>query len=425
MTAIALAGGAGSRRAIAAALLGPSSAQALEIRNFSAVPEPHPGRRPSRPHGQILGRDPGRTAARRPLPVQRPEGDQRQPADRVHRQPARDPAVQRGRLRPDRLPADSQVGTIDAVDLQHRRPQPRTSERTALQHRAEAQPAGPARGQLPRRLLQHPASTSTSAPGPTATTASTPTPTASSASSSSRGSPPRSGASRPTPATTPLRIANAVDEYVPVRPLEQPAHPVPRRTPAPASEPTLTQQRHVVGYDNSVSSADLPVAGDHRLRPAQLQPEPQREADDDRGRLRLRPRHRPHGPAAAEPDAPVAVGDQGQRRSPCRRASRSTPTPPTARPPARTPKRNFGDRRSRRLPGVLEDRHRRRSTARRCRGRSRAASTSANRSPATATGSSSPPTASRPTSSSPASVKPDPQTGQLVDDLRRTCRRAR
>ena len=55
------------------------------------------------------------------------------------------------------------------------------------------------------------------------------------------------------------------------------------------------------------------VAEDHRLRPAQLQPEPLRAADDDRGRLGLGRRRRPEGAADAEPDRPLAVGDPGAR----------------------------------------------------------------------------------------------------------------
>ena len=65
--------------------------------------EPHPGRRAPRSDGRILGRNPwGRRLG--PLQMQRPEGDHRQPPDRVYRQSSRDPAVQSGRLRPQHLP---------------------------------------------------------------------------------------------------------------------------------------------------------------------------------------------------------------------------------------------------------------------------------------------------------------------------------
>ena len=60
---------------------------------------------------------------------------------------------------------------------------------------------------------------------------------------------------------------------------------------------------------NRTGGGDL--SGDHRLRPAQLQPEPLGEADDHRHRLRQRARRRPQRAAVLERADPVAVGDQG------------------------------------------------------------------------------------------------------------------
>ena len=167
-----------------------------------------------------------------------------------------------------------------------------------------------------------------------------------------------------------------------------------------------------------------PLAADDRLRPAQLQPEPLRAADHDRDRLGLRDRRRPQRPPAAEPDDPLAVRDARRRPSPCRRASRSTPTPPTARPPAPTPKRNFGTDAKRPTAPSSPRSAASRSTARPCPARCPASSTSASRCPATATGSSSSPTASPPTSSW-RDGHPRPADRPAGDLLHRTCRRAR
>ena len=180
--------------------------------------------------------------------------------------------------------------------------------------------------------------------------------------------------------------------------LRRPAHLLARRP--------LLRRRH--------DPRRAPLAADDRLRPAQLQPEPLRAADHERDRLGLRDRRQPHGAPAAQPDHPLAVRaarrhghpargllDQPQRR---RRQDRPAPTPKrTSAPTLRGP-----------LPRVLEDRQPRRSTARPCRARCPASSTSASRCPATATGSSSSPTASPPTSSWPARSPPIPQTGQLT-----------
>ena len=156
------------------------------------------------------------------------------------------------------------------------------------------------------------------------------------------------------------------------------------------------------------------LAGDDRLRPAQLQPEPLGAADD-------RPdRHRPgldvdlKVPQPVSPDVPSPSQIRGGDGHTARRASRSTPTRPTARSPASTTRRPFGTEDEAHCPEfskvgtVSVD-----SSA--LPGPScRDASTSAIRSPATATGSSSPPTASAPTSSCAGTVSPDPQTGQLA-----------
>ena len=128
-------------------------------------------------------------------------------------------------------------------------------------------------------------------------------------------------------------------------------------------------------YGGTIGHEDDPLAGNDRLRPGQLQPEPDGEADDRRGRHRLRARHRPQGPADAEPDHAVAVGDPDDHGHPAAGLLDQPRTPPTARSPARTSLSAIGTRLRRELPRVLEDRHARRSTSRRCRRRSRARST--------------------------------------------------
>ena len=80
------------------------------------------------------------------------------------------------------------------------------------------------------------------------------------------------------------------------------------------------------------------LAGDDRLRPAQLQPEPHGAADHDG-----RPTRPPASTSTSRSRRPRARPPPRRRRSarprsPCPRASRSTPTPPTARSPAPTTK---------------------------------------------------------------------------------------
>ena len=139
------------------------------------------------------------------------------------------------------------------------------------------------------------------------------------------------------------------------------------------------------------------VAADHRLRPAQLQPEPLREADDRRrptpppgststSRSRSRRARRPRRPRRS-----------ATTRSPCRAGFTINPNAADGKVACSDAQASFGTKLRRPLPGVREDRHGSRSTARRCRRRSPARSTSASRCRANRTGSSSPPTASRPT----------------------------
>ena len=160
------------------------------------------------------------------------------------------------------------------------------------------------------------------------------------------------------------------------------------------------------------------LAGDHRLRPAQLQPEPHGEADDDRSRHRLRPRRRPQGPADPEPDHAVAVGDPDDHGD----AARGLLDQPNAADgkvacsdaAARSGPCDAADCPEFSKIGTLDARQR--GAAGADPGR---ASTSANRSPANRTGCSSPPTASRPTSSCSARSTPTRRPGQVVDRLRR------
>ena len=56
------------------------------------------------------------------------------------------------------------------------------------------------------------------------------------------------------------------------------------------------------------------VAGDHRLRQTELQPEPGGGADDDRDRHGLGAGGRPRGAAVPGPGHPLALGDQGEQR---------------------------------------------------------------------------------------------------------------
>ena len=104
-------------------------------------------------------------------------------------------------------------------------------------------------------------------------------------------------------------------------------------------------------------------------------------------------------PQQLSPTHPLADRDARRRPSPCRRASRSTPTPPTARPPAPTPRPASAPTNEAALPGVRQGRQPRDRQLGAARRRCPASSTSASRCPATATGSSSSPTASPPTSS--------------------------
>ena len=92
------------------------------------------------------------------------------------------------------------------------------------------------------------------------------------------------------------------------------------------------------------------------------------------------------GPADAEPDARRRPPRSERRRSRFPAASRSTRTRPTARPPAPTQKAPSAPSTARAVPRALQGRHRLDSTARPCRRRSPARSTSGSRCPATGTG---------------------------------------
>ena len=86
--------------------------------------------------------------------------------------------------------------------------------------------------------------------------------------------------------------------------------------------------------------ADGPLPRSNRLRSAPLQPKPRgtptTDATDSPSGLDV-----DLSPPVREPDGPLALGDPRHRRY-LPEASRSTPTPPTARPPAQTTKRASG-----------------------------------------------------------------------------------
>ena len=110
---------------------------------------------------------------------------------------------------------------------------------------------------------------------------------------------------------------------------------------------------------------------------------------------RARPSPRRHEIRAADGHPARGLLDQPERA-------------PTARRPAPTPKRPSGPQLPAQLPRVLQGRHPRRSTARRCPAPIPGAIYLGEPLPGNRTGSSSPPTASPPTSSSPGTVSADP-----------------
>ena len=140
-----------------------------------------------------------------------------------------------------------------------------------------------------------------------------------------------------------------------------------------------------------------PMAGDDRMRPAQLQSVASR---------RNRPPKRPTPPVGSTfrsrsrrttaRTTPSDTEIKGDDRDAAGRLLDQLRRPPTARHTAPTRRRSFGTARRSRMPGGRKGRHGLSSTARSCRVRSPAASISANPSRATATGSSSSPTASHP-----------------------------
>ena len=83
------------------------------------------------------------------------------------------------------------------------------------------------------------------------------------------------------------------------------------------------------------------LSGDHRLRERDLQTGPLRQPDHRRDRLRLGPQRRAERPAVRGLRR-LALGDQIGHRDPARRASRSTPTPPTGRATCTDAQANFG-----------------------------------------------------------------------------------
>ena len=141
-------------------------------------------------------------------------------------------------------------------------------------------------------------------------------------------------------AANPLRTNG--DTNAAERPVERAADSPSSSNPTTCGEPARRHASTSPSYDREVDHATAPCPGDDRLRPAQLQPEPLRasrpttEADTASGLdvdLKV-------------PQAQSPTTSRRRRRSaatdgdPAGRASRSTRTPPTARPPAPTRRRD-------------------------------------------------------------------------------------
>ena len=351
----------------------------------------------------------------------------------------------------DECPIDSQVGIVERqrvewIPVQRRR----------LQHRPAARRRRAARAS--RSSSSTRPSSPCCPPAPEATTASTPTrPRSSTASSRSRSSGRQLWGVPADPSHDPLRLDQNARSRENCRPTS-----VNSATRAAASAPTTrTRSSSRASRTSSGSRPSTRTARSLRSsrtrRPATTRSDPRSTSSPTTGepshadrawpqttgcdqlsfnpslyaqpttsadRLGLRDRRQPHGAPAAQPDDPLAVASCAARPSPCPTGFSINPNAADGKTSCTDAEANFGTTLRSPLPGVLEGRQPRRSTAPRCRARSRASSTSASRSPATATGSSSSPTASPPTSSWPAPSRPTRRPGSSRSPSR-TCRRAR
>ena len=393
------------RRSPAPSLLGASSAQRPRNPRLRSRSELHPGGRPSGPDHHLPGESREPPGARRSLPVQRPEEHRHQPAHRLHRQPARDAAVQGRRLRAQRLSGrlpgrgDRRLRSTTGGGSSS------ISGRTGLQLRSRPNQAGLLSAVAGAGLLQHPAlhrrcgARTDSDYGLDAEYRRLRAPVRVQKFTCTIWGVP--GRRQPHPDA--LRISPDVCERH--RALQQPAHPVPDQPRAPAarrSSSTVT----VIGYDGSVSSADCPwpasTGCDQLTFNPSLSARPTTTATDSASGvdidLTVPQLLSPTFPSPSEIKAATVTLPVGFSINPNAADGKTSCSDAAAQ---------FGtDRRSRECPefakiGTDVDRQ-----LRRCRRRSPAASTSASRSPAIATGSSSPPTASPPTSSSRARSSP-------------------
>ena len=234
-------------------------------------------------------------------PAQRPGRDVRLPRAARRSRPVHDrQRPHRQRLRPrhrdGRDPAPHPAGLLRADLLGGaRRSRPRHAPLPAQRtvHVLLRQPAGPGlAGQTPRRLLRADRRRRKSLPR--------------------RRSRPRSRSSR----------------------CSRPRRPASVRSSQPRDDRLRQRARH----------RQRSVAGNDRLRPAELQPEPEREPDHDGDGLSLGPRGRAAGAPVPGPDDARRPPSCAPPPSSCPRGSRSTRTPPTARPSAPTPRRGCGTR---------------------------------------------------------------------------------
>ena len=331
--------------AVAAAMALPASAGAnAPITAYSATAVDRAGRGPSRRGGPFRGRKPRPAAQPEPLQLRGRERRDRPPPAGVHRESPRNSAVLDRRVlrrrMPDRLPGGNRQRERDEwVPVQ----QPRS---TTSSLRPTSRGFWASRSSSSTRP-----SSPCCRPAPEVTTASTPTrPRSTTASSRSRSSGRSSGASRRTtshdllrldrtkvPGEMPSYLGELCDaERQPqhrrpehdrpavhhelhrgrARPLEQPAQSVPPEPDDLCRSAQILARCPLLRRGNEPRRP--PVAGDDRLRPAQLQPEPLRAADHERDGLGIRDRGQPLGSTAVQPDNPLADGAARRNRHPAR-----------------------------------------------------------------------------------------------------------
>ena len=370
----------------------------VTIHSFNAIPSTTAGRRPSRLPGQLRTRRVTR-ASPRPVPATTPKTST-STCRRVDRQPPQPAPVQRRRsLRPNDCPVDSQLGVAEVGVVASRREAspapcssrpsstwcpPRPSRRCSASRAAGFRHAhlrgcqrphrqrlrAQRRRRLNRALLSpgriqaghlggpgrpdprlpplwpRPIASAGGRLGrrneicatPTATPAPKTRPASSRPASSTSPANRTSRCRRRNPTRTPERHPRSRPPGL----LQQPHRSVPAE-PDHLWRTSLARPRdRCPCLRRRRNPRRLPLAADHRLRTARLQPEPGGQPTTDSRRLTLGRRIPPHRPPVREPLGAFALGAARPRVVTLPAGFSSPPTSPTASTPAPTPRPTFG-----------------------------------------------------------------------------------